>query len=79
MVSQTLTPFKTKHLWRRSYEGRGRDTICATIADEPAFRLVGTEKHTLHPGNYMTKLMTTGWVQGVWVMHRIRDGKEHLD
>ena len=67
----------TKHLWRRRNEGHASYTICATIANEPE-TWQATEKHTLHPGTHMTKLVTLRWVQGVWVMLRILDGKEHL-
>jgi len=46
-----------------------RRSICVAIADERVTCLP-TEKHTLHPGNYMTKLVTTRWVQGVRVMQK---------
>jgi hypothetical protein len=77
MDSQTLTPFMTKHLWHRRFEGCASYTICATIADEPVTWQT-TAKHTLHPGSSTTKRMTTRWVQGVWGIRRIRDGKEYL-
>jgi hypothetical protein len=64
MASQILTPFRTMHLWRRSYEGRENYNVCATIADEPV-TCPAMEKRTLHPGISATKLITLRWVQGV--------------
>jgi hypothetical protein len=65
MASQLLKPFRAKHL------------RYSAIADEPV-TCPALVKHTLHPGDAPAKPITLRWVQGVWVMPRILDGKEHL-